>query len=347
MEIIEFLKSKNKEEYDFSEDWKIGYDDKLLHKYKNMDLFFKYFVMKWQKRKPEQTYEKTMEFYLLNKESIGLLIDPDSESCLLQRIYEKLWGSNVLKYCTDNGKVNIHGDTMNTIQTTLSRYIRLVYANEFYSDKRDIRFFNHKLDKPYDGSLMQCTEIFLLTKEGFICNENERNILKKFIKYNHTLGNFIPIPYCEQGRFNGPRSKGGTDDFWDLTLFKIYEWVIQNNLISKKEVVNNLNGKLNNDKLKELLQNADNVNLFIAWFLSFADYDDENINEIWKKFIQKNYLEDYVNNNYEVVLYNNGIRINDYTVDNCIKYFEQATEQIINRTMRMICKLNDVCNIKI
>ena len=59
MEIIEFLKSKNKEEYDFSEDWKIGCDDKLLHKYKNMDLFFKYFVMKWQMRKPNQPYAKT------------------------------------------------------------------------------------------------------------------------------------------------------------------------------------------------------------------------------------------------------------------------------------------------
>lgn len=347
MKIIEFLKLNGKEEYDFSEDWKNGYDDKLLDEYKNMDTFKKYFVFKWQNGELKQQYEKTIEFYEKNRKIIHLMIDPDSKSCLLQGIYKKLWSSDILKYCNDDGKDNIHGDTMNTIQTTLSKFIRLLYADEYYANKNDSRFYN------YQGSKLQCTEIFLLTQESFIDDEKKRNILKKFIKYNHTLGNFIPVPFYGKGRFNGPRSNGDTDDFWDLTLFKIREWVKENGAIKKCDIVNNSNNKLNNNKLEELLKyntdnntdnKNDNVNSFICWFLSFADGEDENLREIWKNFIRKNFLEDYVNNDYEVIQYNNGLRVSKYTVCDCIKYFEQATERIIKRTNRMINKLNEICH---
>lgn len=89
-----------------------------------------------------------------------------------------------------------------------------------------------------------------------------------FIKYNHTLGNFIPVPFeSGGGSFNVSRYKP-TNDFWDLTLYYIYCWY-----------------KKNEDLYKLLGKNSKNVERCIEWLKAFGS---------WDEFVERNFLQPFV-----------------------------------------------------
>lgn len=180
MKINDFLKMEDQGplRYDFSNDCsskKYGEIDNIKSTYE------KFFVYMDVKKKLYLIAEKGMK-----------IVDPDSESVLLQEIYEKLWGSeDHLKYC-------ITGDTMNSVNTTLNQAFP-----EDKSIKCRVRKYADK-DK----------------KDEFLSKFDKVEGLKKFISLYHTIGNFIPFPYgC-----NGPRGTGKTNDYWDLALLCIYKY---------------------------------------------------------------------------------------------------------------------------
>ena len=190
MEINDFLKMEDQDSlrYDFS-------NDGSSEEYRNIDniesTYEKFFVYMDVKRK----------FYLIVEKGMKI-VDPDSESLLLQEIYEKLWGSeDHLEYCINHSKGCITGDTMNSVNTTLNQ--------AFPKDKsikcRVCKYADEKKENKLDNFLSKFDEV---------------EDLKKFISLYHTIGNFIPFPCgC-----NGPRGTGKTNDYWDLALLCIYKY---------------------------------------------------------------------------------------------------------------------------
>lgn len=180
MKINDFLKMEDQGplRYDFSNDCsskKYGEIDNIKSTYE------KFFVYMDVKKKLYLIAEKGMK-----------IVDPDSESLLLQEIYEKLWGSE------DHSKDCITGDTMNSVNTTLNQAFP-----EDKSIKCRVRKYADK-DK----------------KDEFLSKFDKVEGLKKFISLYHTIGNFIPFPCgC-----NGPRGTGKTKDYWDLALLCIYKY---------------------------------------------------------------------------------------------------------------------------
>lgn len=134
----------------------------------------------------------------------GYIIDPDSESALLQKIYVLLWDEKMLaNFCRDTKKNRYQGETLNSANTTLFK------LTGFGIKTSVIKYFGER------------------EKFSAIKNTN----FKDFVSVYHTLGNFMPVPVdCNspRGSINSP-----VRDHWDLTLkcIKLYyetknlEWV--------------------------------------------------------------------------------------------------------------------------
>lgn len=159
------------------------------------------------------------------------------------------------------------GDTMNSYAKTVHEYLNISAANS------QINWETCMLE-PY-----QCLDA-IISEEA-----------RCFIQLNHTIGNFIPVPFEEAYKkkdgekvktkhFNSPRGLGPTKDYWDLALLAIYEWYTQQN----------------DEALKEMLQekgknteNAENTNLCKKWLECF---------QTWPRFVRANYMEPFVHDNY-------------------------------------------------
>ena len=98
------------------------------------------------------------------------------------------------KYCLTNGiNFDYRGDTMNSFKQIVDCYLKFLKSNSKYKEEYFIE-------------------------------------VKKFLELNHTVGNFIPVPFKSFGNkkyasFNQKRNlKLG--DYWDLTIYYIYNWYI-------------------------------------------------------------------------------------------------------------------------
>lgn len=124
------------------------------------------------------------------------IVDPDSNSKLLQKIYNELWKNiNDKSYMLQkNG--NISGDTM----TSFSNSLKII-------------------DSSY--TVNKCFQEYATNK-----NKMSKKIMKNeqvyvFMKLYHTIGNFIPVP----SYFNSARcGKSACDDYWFLTLKRIKDY---------------------------------------------------------------------------------------------------------------------------
>lgn len=307
MDIQKTLSEKIKEKleiydfatYDFTEDWKGLYEEKISDeenkahkKYKELPVMKKYFTYKISKNDINGYYPLARMFKNRVKQKYSKYIpDPDTYSPLLQEIYKNLWSKNVLDYCRETKNKTkeeiIHGDTMNSIQTTLGWYTRDCYDKNYnyygavLNEGENNGFVN------YEGSLSQALEIYCREQEFFIPAENDDLI--KFIKCNHTLGNFIPVPFKSGGRnFNSARYNA-TNDFWDLTLYYIYCWY---NPEEKKNLEKDDSNEVkvcdcekNEDLYKLLGENSKNVERCIEWLKAFGS---------WNEFVEKNFLQPFV-----------------------------------------------------
>lgn len=174
----------------------------------------------------------------------------------------------------------LRGDTMNSYSTAVHGYIRDVWMqvplkkNEMEKEKIIIQKpesweINSKLRKHrWEDVILRNYDFYdVISCAGF-----------EYIRLNHTIGNFIPVPFVENGgQFNSPRGfNGPSDDFWDLALMCIYNYYF-----SIHDSTYNL---------KWLLSNDQNVNLCKKWLDSFGSEASG-----WDTFVEQNFLQDFVN----------------------------------------------------
>ena len=159
----------------------------------------------------------------------------------------------------------------------------------------------------------------LLNFKGGMDNE-DKNALN-FFRTSHMLGNFIPMPaVC-----NGPRGIGKLKDYWDLTLYHIHKYYMERDNICELETIVGA-GKAG--KCKE-------------WLDAF---------KCWNGFVEKNYLQPFVNfsqdgKNYEGPIplwdnhFENESRLIPNNKEDALKYFENAGRMINERSRLMVEEL--------
>ncbi|MCR4892418.1 MAG: hypothetical protein K5989_09590 [Lachnospiraceae bacterium] len=297
------LSMEEKRKYDFTEDWRLESEQEkaAFTHYKDMSSWEKYFVYKKAfGGKPNGVFKEAVGFFNIVKGKYGsYMIDPDTYSSLMQGLYRKLWTRDSLEFCEDKGR--IHGDTMNSITTSMSWFVRYVFEedpNYYGSSEIGNGFIGDKGDKA-DGSLNQSLEIYLREKDRFERDEIFQQA-KDFIRINHTLGNFLPVPYREKGgQFNVPRAKS-SNDYWDLTLYYLYSCYESIKDMEVKEIKASIEsickGELLKDNLGRLLgYNYSNVRLCLEWLCCFA----KDQKPCWDVFVERNFLQPYVKRNNE------------------------------------------------
>lgn len=254
-------------------------------------------------------------FYLIVEKGMKI-VDPDSESLLLQEIYKKLWGSeDHLKYCinhSNHSKDCITGDTMNSVNTTLNQ--------AFPEDKsikcRVCKYADKKKENKLDKFLSRFDKI-----EG----------LKKFISLYHTIGNFIPFPCgC-----NGPRGTGKTNDYWDLALLCIYKYY----KLKEEKWIEAIVGNKKDDFIKWLKEFGSWDNFveknylqdFVRVNESTKDEDQKygSPKELWEKHLKEFDFKEFENK--EAVLPTDKEQIEQFC--------KNASEWILARGQRMIDEL--------
>ena len=264
------IKKESIDKFDFTEDWPTEYYkrsgiektwkenlENAWKKYHNLDPIEKFFIYKASSNKEmpsPKKYTNANEF--LDKENNGYsyswyIVDPDSNSKLLQGIYRLLWDKVYLNNCIKDNKYII-GDTMNSVATTINHYI--------CKHKKTISKY------PYWGETLEeyCKDKDLLNKD----------YVKSFVKNNYTLGNFIPVPEA----CNGPRGKGPTMDYWDLTLLYIYEYYSEEKDVKWVEMI------LGSIETEKALR-------YKKWLKSFVN----GLNEPdWNEFVKRNYMQPFV-----------------------------------------------------
>ncbi len=274
MKIEEFLALEAPDRYDFSND---GASEEYLalDNFKNdLEKFFIYMAkVKGYKRTEEDIMKYGADFSQKYKEL--KIEDPDSKSILLREIYRKLWADFNLESCwvmdEKAQKYYIQGETMNSVNTTLGAWYKLVESKVHKEERQKVGRQNvsfRYILSLYVQDTQGQSELFD-TVEG----------LRFFISIYHTLGNFIPVP----AGCNSPRGLGILEDYWDLTLKAIYAYYV-----------------CGEDKIWDIVKGANSESdvsklyaLYKQWLDSFQDGNGPS----WQCFIEKNYLQDFVNQN--------------------------------------------------
>lgn len=131
---------------------------------------------------------------------------------------------------------------------------------------------------------------------------NEKKVSKKgeeFLSVAYTIGNFIPVPSKTENRqsFNTKRNSCYAQDYWDRTLYCIYNWYHwekENDHEKAEKWLRIL--LLATDKIKDHTADDDTadddtiVNACIEWLKAFCDKEGK---PSWDIFVEKNYLQDY------------------------------------------------------
>ncbi len=119
----------------------------------------------------------------------------------------------------------------------------------------------------------------------------------------HTIGNFIPC--C--GNFNNGRT-GSSQDYWDITLIRLQGFY------------------LNDDHLDSFNPNC------IAWLKSFGESENG-----WKNLIEDNYLESYVDEEYQVRRFYTGHEIGSILPED-----NQILECLLSMNAAIIARGNEM-----
>lgn len=151
--------------------------------------------------------------------------------------------------------------------------------------------------------------------------------IKCFVRVNHTIGNFLPIP---RGYFNNAKAggRGALKDHFDYCIFYLKRYFMQSD--KKDEVLHDWLGEWKANGLIEKCK---------EWLDSFGDGK-----EGWKNFIELNYLQDYVKE-YKPIQFKTLYTFD--TIEECSfplpddiegwkKWFDNVTELIIKRGFRIM-----------
>lgn len=222
------------------------------------------------------------------------IIDPDSYSPLLQKIYKILWSDVFEQIDMDimrNAEGNICGDTMNSIWTTLNKaYDKAKIETEAQRKERgrnniSERYLLHRYVKDrYSEDEIPNLDIEAELKENggeFVSSLDKIRGLRVFLESAHTLGNFIPVP----NGFNTEKNSR-LKDYWDLTLKVIYDYYMYDS-------VEEIAGK----EKKENYQNW--LDPFKDWLDTFKKSEEAELEtgrqRNWDNFVRKNYMRAFVN----------------------------------------------------
>lgn len=242
-------------------------------------------------------------------------IDPDSNDGLLKDIYKEIWDNNMLKYCSSDNNERYYSDTLTSVQGLLSKYYLCTCEDEWKDYKRSknnrVRYFSVNVFK----DMLLNIDKYPNFKQIF----SEKDVIN-FIKYYHTLGNYMPVP---KG-FNTARSGMiASHDMWDISLEKIKKYYTPKSEISAPS--NSLEAVL------ELFHVKDTIYGTISWLNSF---------DSWENFVDKNFLKEenghknYVDKNYNI----NKLANHDFSNPSLDKteylpYFKNITEITQGRTL--------------
>ena len=135
----------------------------------------------------------------------------------------------------------------------------------------------------YRGDSMTSFKEIYKHSQKFINNELIQEQIEKLAKNYHTIGNMIPV----STGFNVRRAKNpkldynnAFFDFWDLAMISIKEYI----------------DTKNDDPLNKLLKNdKDAVDNCKKWLSHF--------NNGWKDFVDNNYLQPFVDDSYNVIMF--------------------------------------------
>lgn len=359
----DFIKLVNPKDYDFSNDTDkagkgatkaykdLSIEEKITEKNnkeeeKILEKFFAYMTI--SKRQNFKTKyngnDKFNNFFLRaskkakrNIKLYGDIIDPDSNSQLLQEIYKTLWNDKILKMTEDNNKI-FRGDTLNSANTTLNKLYK--YIEDENQEEKATR---EKMKT--SACVSQSISITYILSKYLIDNESktikklkESKELLAFLKSYHTIGNFMPIPVdC-----NKPRANNIAKDYLDITLFFIYNYYI--------------NGNLKDNEIKYLMGSF-NKN-YEKWLDIFGKGQ-----EGWDEFVEKNFFNDVdektnfvpkEGNHYgcpRELWTNHFIQVTNSHIeksnvlptskDECIEYFVNAKNWISTRGELMVNVLNE------
>lgn len=259
------------------------------------------------------------------KEIIMELHDPDGEikdgeilggSQLLQYIYKKLWSELTAQefmkhFLNDDQNTWICSDTMTSAQQRMNDFLQVIKDSDFENVRTGI-------GERQQYSLRLCIELYFKDKNEF---KKKLKSMENFLNHWHMLGNYCPVPR----HFNCARSGCAANyDYWDLTLMKIKEYY---NEIGKLDDKGDDEWKILGE---ELLHGAGNALACKKWLDYFGS---------WKEFIEKNYMQDFVNGNYEVKPFFDGHNWNKPTPKTLKEFndlFQNASEMIKNRTERIV-----------
>lgn len=269
----------------------------------------KYFIYRSPKPDGKEIYPIALSVMEKNYQLYGKIGDPDSESKLLQNIYSLLWPE--IKELKSEYMMNsngwIYSDAMISIQTTLNSYIGRKMPEVFkkYGVKR--------------ASNKMCIELYE-TDPVFRKLLNESEDLANLIAAYHTLGNYLPV-CCG---FNIARSGYyGTHDYFDLTLTKIKEYY------DARAAQNGFTDFLKSSeaKIMQLLHCEREVVSCYNWLNSFDG---------WRDFIQKNFLQDFVDASNQPILLCKGHSWEYPQVQDFDEFFKNSWQIIEKRSRRMI-----------
>lgn len=199
----------------------------------------------------------------------------------------------------------LRGDTMNSYATTIHAYIHraigTIYWDELLRRKiidpertrcgmlnmQDHYYYKAgtKTKNPWERAVLLNYDIF---------QRAETPALQSFFRSVHTLGNFVPVPFCSnaEGAFNGPRGLGLSKDYWDLALVCIYNYYAQKAghlaITWHGKNIYTLEWMLrarDRDPEKRDYKTSANVDLCKDWLDGF---------DTWSNFVKKNFFQDYV-----------------------------------------------------
>lgn len=260
--VEDFLKSECSVEWDVV--------NEFSDEYKNLkDPFKKYFIYKLSS--PDSAYKEWDKKFKEDNPYWRELKDPDTQSTLLQEIYGLLWPDLVDK-CFMKEKNYIYADTMNSVQTTLVQIMKDI--------DKEKEILGNLVKRKRNYSANYSIALYSKTEEAgeFVKELRCFNGLENLIRYYHTIGNFLPVPYG----FNSLRYRR-TQDYWDLTLFRIYKWYLATgDKTAQNDELHNLLCKEYQYKPAVFEEAVRSCEMWLAYFVT------------WQGFIEKNFLQDFV-----------------------------------------------------
>ncbi len=241
----------------------------------------------------------------VRQEYPGLLKYDCDRCCLMLQVYRLLWKDAIeeMEQSQISGEL---GDTMTSFQSALNLTIKeadknlpfLLKVQGYYSQK-------------------YCTALLARKEEGLLSRLKQDCGLQEFAKYVHTIGNFIPVP---EGVNCARAGRNGQHDCWDLALMKIKEWY---DAAGNKEEQDKILRQFLHDAKDEVIETCK------KWLGYY---------ETWGRFIEKNYLQDFVEGDAPIP-FCKGHSWDQPRPEDLSAFYKTAAELIAARGKRMAAEL--------